>query len=126
MMFLRNRIVDPQVPLPEVTNQVHERGNGEMAGGFAGARSAQAIGDDHRVAVLVEARGDALVGKARQERFLVPAQSNDEIVILVDPMRPAATRLRAEGDLHGRGRRRKIRRCDIRRYARDDVVTVVI
>ena len=78
-----NRIVDAKVPLPEVTHQMHERGNGEMTGGFAGAGAAHAISDDHRVTVLVEARGNHIVGQARQERFLMPAQSQDQIVVLV-------------------------------------------
>ena len=45
--LLGNPVVDSQIPLAEVEHQVHERGDGEPAGLFAGAGFAQAISDDH-------------------------------------------------------------------------------
>ena len=58
-----------QVPLPELTNQIHQRDDGEMTGGLSGAGPAHAISDDHRVAELVEAGGDRLVGQGSSEAF---------------------------------------------------------
>ena len=55
--------------LPKMDRQVHERGDGEPAGGFAGA--AHPVGDDHPVPELIEALRHFAVREARHERFLV-------------------------------------------------------
>ncbi len=98
-------LIDSQVPSAKMGHQVRERGDGEPAGGFTGAGATHAVSDDHPVAVLVEARGDRLVGKARHERFLIPAHAQDQIMILVRGAQAAAARRRAKLDLHlDRGR----------------------
>ena len=86
--LLRDRIVDPQAPFPKVPDQIHERRKSEMASRFAcaGATEAEAVGDDHPVAELLEFRGNASLWQARQERVVLSDPLNDDIVILVDAM----------------------------------------
>ena len=62
--LLRDLVIDSQVPLAEVTDEMEERGKGETTGGLAGASTAQAIGDHHRVTVLVEPLPDDRLGQA--------------------------------------------------------------
>ena len=61
-----------------------EHGDGKMTRGFAAAGATHPIRNDHRIAVLVEARGYHPIREARQERLLMPAQPQDQIVVLVD------------------------------------------
>ena len=48
--LFRDGMVDSQIPFREVADQVHQRGDGEMAGRLARSGGTQAVRHDHRVA----------------------------------------------------------------------------
>ena len=83
--LLRHRIVDAEVPLAEVTNQIVRAWR--WRGGWRLRRRRRRPCRRRRPwrsRTRRSGRRSRSSGKAREERLLVPAQSQNEIVILVD------------------------------------------
>src|SRR5215212_2707049 len=113
------------MPFPEVDRQVHERRDREAAGRFAG--TAGSAGNHHPVALLVEIAGDAVFREAGYERLVLPADAQDQVVIVVGEPERTAPGPRPERRLDGNGRRWRVGRPAERRQCEPPrQVTVVV
>ena len=63
--------------------EVREGAERDAARQRPGSALAEAVGDEHRVAALLEARRHVTPGQTGRQRFLVAADSNHQVVILV-------------------------------------------
>ncbi len=79
--FVGARVIQPHVPSAELDRQVRQRADREPAGDFS--RVASPVSQDHPVTGFVETVGDLVGGETGAERFLMPTQANDQIVVVV-------------------------------------------
>jgi hypothetical protein len=77
---------------------VHEGLQREAACGFTTPCQTDTVGDNHPVRRLVETLLNRFVRKARHQHGLVPPDLDDQIMIFVDRLPPAAAGVRAERD----------------------------
>jgi hypothetical protein len=75
--------IDSHAPLSDAQLEMRQCADGEPRRHRAGAAAADAVRDDGRIRVLVEAVGHVHVDEAGQERLLGPAETDHEIVIVV-------------------------------------------
>jgi hypothetical protein len=82
--FARNLFVDSEIPSTVIQNQLYERRKRQLTCLIARAVPTHTVSDHHRVSKFIEPPSDKRFRQAGQERLLMPANLEDEVVVFVD------------------------------------------